>query len=404
MTDAMVRLIHKTVDGMEQEIVGFLVRLVRAPSVNPPGDTTALAAEIQEELREFRSPHELHSSDERKPNVILRAGTRSGKVLCFNSHMDTVPVGSSRKWKHDPFGAEILEGNLYGRGSADAKGCSVAMLMAVRAIEKAGIQLLGQLDVAIASDEETGGAMGTQWLLENGVLEPNFAVIGEITSNRVAIAEKGMLVLSVTTSGRTAHASTPWEGVSAISSMARLIRAMETALGDSFEKKRHPLTPPPSYNFGLIEGGVAINVVPDECRMTMDRRTLPGEALEEAEREIAGILDRLKKADATFEADYSVLYRANAFETPPECDLVRSAARACGLMGLDDEPIGYQQVSDGRFFADRGIPTVLMGPGTAELAHTPDEHVPVAAVVEAVKLYALAAIEILGAAPQTKRA
>jgi succinyl-diaminopimelate desuccinylase len=396
MTDAMLRLIHETVDEMEQEIVDLLVRLVRAPSLNPPGDTTAVAAEIREKLREFRSPHELHSSDQQKPNIILRAGTRSGKVLCFNSHMDTVPVGSIRKWKHDPFGGKVLEGDLYGRGSADAKGCAAAMLMAARAIEKAGIRLLGQLDVAIVSDEETGGAMGTQWLLDNGVLRPDFALIGEITSNRVAIAEKGMLIFSLTTSGRTAHASTPWEGVSAISSMARL----ESELGDSFEKKRHPLTPPPSYNFGLIEGGVAINVVPDECRVTMDRRTLPGEALEEAEREIAGILDRLKEDDATFEADYSVLYRANAFETPPESDLVRAAARACGLMGLDDEPIGYQQVSDGRIFADRGIPTVLMGPGTAELAHTPDEHVPVAAVVEAVKLYALAAIEILGAAPQ----
>ncbi|MHC4504572.1 MAG: M20 family metallopeptidase, partial [Planctomycetota bacterium] len=194
MTDAMLRLIHETVDEMEQEIVGFLVRLVRAPSANPPGDTTAAATEIREELREFRSPHELHSSDPQKPNIILRAGTRSGKVLCFNSHMDTVPVGSIRKWKRDPFGAEILEGELYGRGSADAKGCAAAMLMAVRAIEKAGIQLLGALDVAIVSDEETGGAMGTQWLLDHGVLQPDFALIGEITSNRVAIAEKGMLV------------------------------------------------------------------------------------------------------------------------------------------------------------------------------------------------------------------
>jgi len=128
----------------------------------------------------------------------------------------------------------------------------------------------------------------------------------------------------------------------------------------------------------------------------MDRRTIPGEPLEEAEQEIAGIIERLKKADKTFKADYSILYRANSFETPPDCSLVKSAAGACRIMGINHEPIGYQQVSDGRFFADKGIPTVLIGPGAAELAHTPDEHVPVAAVIEAVKLYALTAIEILG--------
>jgi succinyl-diaminopimelate desuccinylase len=272
------------------------------------------------------------------------------------------------------------------------------MLMAALVLERAGIELLGGLDVAIVSDEETGGSMGTQFLLDSGVLKPDLAVIGEITSNRIAIAEKGMLVFALTTRGRTAHASTPWEGVSAISKMALLIRELEQMLDESFKTKRHPLTPPPSYNFGLIEGGVAINVVPDECRVTLDRRTIPGESLEEAEHQIAQRIERLRRADPTFEAEYSLLYRANAFETPADHVLVKSVARVCELMKSDLTPVGYQQVSDGRFFADRGIPTILLGPGTAELAHTPDEHVPVAGVIEAVKLYALTALELAGAA------
>jgi len=393
-----IGLIQQTVDAMAEEITVFLADLVRAESVNPPGDTTTAAAVIQEKLEEFGCPHELRFFDEQKPNIIVRAGAGEGKRLCFNSHMDTVPAGETARWTHPPFGGEIADGNLYGRGSADAKGCAAAMLMAARALEKAGINLAGALDVAIVSDEETGGSMGTQYLLEQGALDPDLAIIGEITSNRVAIAEKGMLVFALTTSGRTAHASTPWEGVSAISHMAKLIREIETTLDKSFKKKRHSLTPPPSYNFGLIEGGVAINVVPDECRLTMDRRTLPGETFEEAEEEISDIIERLRKADPTFEADFSTLYRANSFETPPDSDLVRSVGEACRLMGIAPEPVGYQQVSDGRFFAEREIPTVILGPGTAELAHTPDEHVPVAAVIEAVKIYALAAVELLGCA------
>ncbi len=390
--------INKTADAMAEEIVDFLAGLVRAESINPPGDTMTAASAIEEKIKEFDSPHEVHCFDDSKPNIIVRAGAAEGKRLCFNSHMDTVPAGDASRWSHPPFGGEVADGNLYGRGSADAKGCAAAMLMAARVLEKAGIKLAGGLDIAIVSDEETGGSMGTQYLVDTGALKADLAIVGEITSNRIAIAEKGMLVFAITTKGRTAHASTPWEGVSAISHMAKLIGEIEATLDESFKEKRHPLTPPPSYNFGLIEGGVGINVVPDECRLTLDRRTLPGESFEEAENEIAGVIERLKKSDPTFEADCSVLYRANSFETPADGDLVRSAGKACGLLGIDPEPIGYQQVCDGRFFAEKGIPTVIIGPGTAELAHTPDEHVPVAAVIQAVKLYALAAVELLGAA------
>jgi len=178
-----IGLIRQTVDAMAEEITVFLADLVRAESVNPPGDTTAAAAVIQEKLKEFGCPHELRFFDEQKPNIIVRAGAGEGKRLCFNSHMDTVPAGETARWTHPPFGGEIADGNLYGRGSADAKGCAAAMLMAARALEKAGINLAGALDVAIVSDEETGGSMGTQYLLEQGALDPDLAIIGEITSN-----------------------------------------------------------------------------------------------------------------------------------------------------------------------------------------------------------------------------
>ncbi len=397
VSERCFKLVHQTVNKMEKEIIDFLVQLVRAKSMNPPGDTTQAAAVIQGKLAEFDSPHEVHSFDDQKPNIVLRAGSARGKKLCFNSHMDTVPVGDVTRWTYPPFSGEMAHGELYGRGSADAKGCVVAMLMAARVLERAGIKLGGELDVAVVIDEETGGSVGTKYLLETRALAPDLAVVGEITSNRIAIAEKGLLALTLTTHGRTAHASTPWTGVSAISHMAKLIREIETTLGNSFKHKRHALTPPPSFNFGLIEGGVAVNVVPDECRLTMDRRTLPGESLEETEREIAEIIEKLKKTDKTFEADYSVLIRANSFETRPDDNLVRSVAGVYECLGLSPQPVGYQQVSDGRFFAERGIPTILLGPGVAELAHTPDEHVPVAAVIEAVKIYALIAAELLGA-------
>jgi succinyl-diaminopimelate desuccinylase len=394
--DAFIKSISQTAESMRNDILDFLVRLVNAQSFNPPGDTTAAAKVVHDKASRIKGVLEVHAFDDLKPNVVLRVGKRNGKVLCFNSHMDTVPVGDTTQWKHDPFGGEIADGNLYGRGSADAKGCAAAMLMAAAVLERSGVELEGELDIAIVSDEETGGSLGTQYLLDGGVLKPEFAVIGEITSNRVAIAEKGMLVFILNTYGRTAHASTPWEGVSAIRQMLRLAREIETTLEKSFADKRHPLTPPPSFNFGLIEGGVAINVVPDNCRLTMDRRTIPGESLNEAERQIAEIIKRMKSDVPEFDADYTILYRADAFETPADHPLVKSAGDVCQAFGILSTPIGYQQVSDGRFFAGVGIPTILLGPGRAELAHTPNEHVAVNAVIEAVKVYALLAAELLG--------
>ncbi|RJP17416.1 MAG: M20 family peptidase [Candidatus Abyssobacteria bacterium SURF_5] len=395
-TSELVEQVEKTTEAMADEVVDFLIQLVKAQSFNPPGDTTPAANVVREAASQMKGDLEIHAFDDLKPNIVLRVGRRGGKSLCFNSHMDTVPVGDSSRWKFDPFGGEIAGGNVYGRGSADAKGCAAAMLMAALVLERMKLDLNGELDIAIVSDEETGGALGTQYLLEKEILKPDFAVIGEITSNRVAIAEKGLLVFTLNTHGRTAHASTPWEGVSAIRQMLKLAREIEEALESSFKNKRHPLTPPPSFNFGIIEGGIAINVVPDNCRLTLDRRCIPGESLEEAEREIGGILQRLKAQDPSFEADYTILHRANAFETPADSPLVKSAGYVCSLLDLNPEPIGYQQVSDGRFFADRGILTMLLGPGVAELAHTPDEHVPVNAIIEATKLYALLAIELLG--------
>jgi succinyl-diaminopimelate desuccinylase len=391
----VIQFVEQTVESMREEIIDFLVWLVRAQSFNPPGDTTAAAKVVREKSAQLTCDLELHAFDDQKPNIVLRVGRRKGKVLCFNSHMDTVPIGDSGKWNHEPFGGEIVNGNLYGRGSADAKGCAAAMLMAAKALQKAGIELEGELDIAIVSDEETAGAVGTQYLFDEGILKPDFAVIGEITSNRVAIAEKGLLVFILNTYGRTAHASTPWEGVSAIRQMIKLAREIEVTMEESFKRERHPLTPPPSFNFGIIEGGVAVNVVPDNCRLTLDRRMVPGKPLEEVEREVSSIIEKLKSQDPTFEADYSILYRANSFETPSDHPLVKSASRICQQSGIDPTPIGYQQVSDGRFFADKGIPTILLGPGIAERAHTPDEHVAVDAVIEAVKLYALLAVELL---------
>jgi succinyl-diaminopimelate desuccinylase len=308
--------------------------------------------------------------------------------------MDTVPAGNRKAWRHDPFGAEVVGARMYGRGAADAKASLVAMIAAMEALATV-LPLRGTLTLTAVSDEEIGGVKGTEYLVDRGLLVPDHVVVGEITENRLATAEKGVLWLRLVTHGRAAHGSTPWEGSNAISHMLRVLAAIEDRVGTRLAGLRHPLVPPASLSLGTIRGGVATNVVPDWCEATIDRRTLPSESIPEAVAEVEGILADLQREDPTIQADVEVLQTGPPVETPLDAPLVRTAQRVARELQLSDEVVGYQQASDGRFFAERGIPTILFGPGDPDVAHTPDESVDLNEVITAARFYALLGLRLL---------
>ncbi len=267
--------------------------------------------------------------------------------------------------------------------------------MAQKALTLAGVPLRGKWIVNLVADEETGGALGARFIRDQKLVSPDFVVIGEITGNRIATTEKGTLMMEVTTFGRSAHASTPWEGINAISKMAAFLTRLEADQFKKFSQRRHPLTPPPSINFGTISGGIKSNMVADRCKVSIDRRTLPNETAETALQEIQEVLREMKQEDPEFEANLEVLRTGAPIDTPLDSALVRFSQKACSLLNLPMEPIGYAQASDGRFFAEWGIPTVLIGPGIASQAHTVDESIEIDQVLEATRLYALLAFLIL---------
>lgn len=384
------------VDQIERRrasIIGLLAGVVRAESSNPPGDTRRVADLIAAHLREASIDFQVLSDEPRKPNVIARVGTGKPEVL-FTSHMDTVPAGDRRAWRRDPFGAEIVGSKMYGRGSADAKASLVAMMAAVEALTSV-LPLHGALSFTAVSDEEVGGVKGTEYLVDRGLLRPDHVVVGEITENRVAVAEKGVVWLRITTHGRAAHGSTPWEGSNAISHMVRILQAIETQVGGRLGALSHPLVPPPSLSIGTIRGGVATNVVPDWCEATIDRRTLPDENIPEAIAEIERILVSMQKDDPSLQTDVEVLQSGPPIQTPQDARIVRAAQEVARGLNLSPEVVGYPQASDGRFFAERGTPTIVFGPGSPEVAHTPDESVDLDDVITAAKFYALLAKRML---------
>ena len=392
--------ILQSVDSLRDETLDFLRELVQTESYNPPGDTRNIIEVVKRKTRTFPVSVTCPSSDPEKLNILLSCGGERGSHLLFNSHLDTVPPGDPSQWKGGPLSGAIYQGNLFGRGAADAKGSGAAMVMAQKALVLAGVKIGGKLTVNLVADEETGGALGTRLIRDQNLVSPDFVVIGEITGNRIATAEKGTLIMEVTTHGRSAHASTPWEGINAISKMASLLTRLEADQLQKFARRRHPLTPPPSINFGTITGGVKSNMVADVCKVTIDRRTLPNEDTETALKEIQEVIENLAKEDPEFNARIQVLRTGSPIDTPLNSPVVRYAQHACSLLGLPAEPVGYAQASDGRFFAEKDIPTILIGPGKANQAHTVNESIEIDQVIEASRLYALLAFLILN--PQDK--
>ncbi|MGQ9721889.1 MAG: M20 family metallopeptidase [Candidatus Jordarchaeum sp.] len=378
---------------MHDEIIDFLVELVKINTVNPPGDTTKAFALVEKKLKEVGIKYSIEKIQDDKPNIIARIG--EGKPeLCFNSHLDVVPPGALENWTHDPFGAEIADGIIYGRGCADAKANTAAMVMAAKAIVEEGINLKGTMILNPVSDEESGGLAGVRVCLDKG-LRPDYVVIGEQTDNRIAIAEKGGVWFWVKTKGRAAHASIPWEGISAIDKMRVFLNEVDERIAKKIAKQSHPATAPPSLCIGTISGGVRLNVVPDSCEITIDRRMIPGQTTEEIKKEVFDIIEDLKRKDPEFEADVVVLAEAHPFETSPDEKLVKAAQEACRELNLNPKPTGYAQTSDGRFFAEIGIPTIIIGPSDPKVGHQPDEHFKVEDVVDTTKIYALISTKML---------
>ncbi|MFX0209828.1 MAG: M20 family metallopeptidase [Candidatus Hodarchaeota archaeon] len=385
----------EAIDGMRDEITEFLANLVKAKSINPPGDTRQATRVIREKLREFDLKAEFVAVDEDKPNIIARINPDKRPELLFNSHIDTVPLGELDQWEYDPLDAKIVDGIMYGRGVADAKSSVAAMIMAAKTILEMNVTLNGTLIINPVSDEEVGGLKGAKYILDEGYINPDYVVIGEQTDNQIAIVEKGIIWFTIKTIGKTAHASTPWDGVSAIQKMIKLLTLVEERIGAKIKTQRHPLTPPPSMNIGTIKGGVKTNVVADLCEVTIDRRFLPHENPESIIKEFSDIIKELEGTDPDFKVEFQEPLIGLPINTSPDEKIVKIAQHVCEGLNLSSELIGYKQASDGRFFSEKGIPTIILGPSDPKVGHTPNEHVKIDDVITATKIYSLLAINAL---------
>jgi acetylornithine deacetylase/succinyl-diaminopimelate desuccinylase-like protein len=404
---------------------------------------------------------ELQPVDGDRANVIARIPGDGGPSMILNGHLDTVPAGDMP----DAFTPRIENGTLWGRGACDMKGSIAAMCVAMatlhrdKALERSyapqGVQeaplrlgdsrpgdvalhrdkalgrsfapqgdpeaafrsvggpakgqsqtavrgpdgLRGDLIFAGTVDEESG-SLGVKALVEAGITA-DYAIVGEPTSLRVAVAHKGSCFVKVSLTGCGAHGSCPEQGVNAVSYAARIVAAVEDELRPRLSERMHPLLGSSTASVGRICGGTQPNIVAETCEIEIDRRYLPGEASPVPEiREIVASI-----CDGTEGLSYDIVETPMTSRVPhvplgtsPDSAIARASIESCRQAGLPAEPVGVAYWSDGGHLAASGIETIVLGPGDIANAHGPRDRVAIEELCVAVKLYREIAMRLLSGA------
>lgn len=378
----------------ETEVVDICRTLVRYKTVNPPGNERPAAEYVFGLLRCAGFEAELVHHTSTRASVIARLrGSGQLPAMFFNGHLDVVPPGAD-PWSHAPFEANVADGKVWGRGSADMKGGVAATLAAARLVAQARLPLRGDLIITATADEEIGMGGGKDIAARSDWGPLQVAIVAEPTLNGIGLAERGVLWLEIETFGKTAHGSTPQLGQNAITTMLALLAELDRL---SIPYTPHPLLGNFTRSINTISGGVATNVVPDHCTVTVDMRTVPGQDQRAILRQVEQLIVEMEQRAQSFRASVRILHELPAVETSPDEPAVRRF-KAAWAQATSRDPIPTQV----RFATEAAIyvpalrvPTIICGPGDPALAHQPNEYVEISQLGEAVKIYTLAVMSML---------
>jgi succinyl-diaminopimelate desuccinylase len=362
----------------ERDAVALTRDLLRFDTVNPPGQERECARHAGALLEEWGYRVDYHEYAERRTSVVARAGGSGEKPpLCLTGHIDTVALGAL-PWTRDPFSGETDGDRLYGRGSSDMKAGVAAILLAARNLAKKLPGTPGLVIVLTAAEE--GGCIGSQHLARTQLLgKAGAMVVGEPTSNYPLVGHKGSLKFHAKFRGVSAHGSMPELGVNAIYKAAKAVAKLE---GFDFAVKPHPVMGGPTMNVGTFEGGQGVNMVPDEARIGVDIRTVAG-------MDHDALLSRLKELLGK-EAELDVFSDMNAVWTEPGQEWVQRVFEISGRhLGVRPgaRTATYNTDAGNLLKVYAGAPTVVLGPGEAQLAHQTDEYCSTERIRQAVAIY-----------------
>jgi acetylornithine deacetylase/succinyl-diaminopimelate desuccinylase family protein len=404
--------------GEGERMIAFARDLVAIPTENPPGRSySECARRIAAELRTLGlAPRTLAVPAAAGANARAGAGTagrapaasasrivlgeagRGGNALYFHGHYDVVPASSAGQ-----FEPMLRDGRLVGRGAGDMKGGLAAMIYAARALASVATPLRGRVALVCVPDEETGGARGSAWLAKLGRLGRDGLgmLSAEPTSGVVWNACRGAITLRVTVRGRPAHVGLHHRGVNAFARMLPIAQAL-SGLERRVRRRatRFAIAPAAARRSILLLGGECtagtnFNVVPGECRFTVDRRLNPEEDFDAERRRLLACIDEFRGSGTDLTVD--VFQEGRAAAAPADHPVGRALSESVReVTGRAPRFELCPGLLENRFYTARGVPAYCYGPGTLESAHGPDEYVELRRLHECAAIYALTALRLIG--------
>lgn len=406
------------IDEREDELVQLLSDLIRIPTPNPPGDNyRALSDFVAGWLSDAGLDVEVLTPPEEDLPQLLRPeahgqryavlgwlrGEAEHPALCLQGHYDTVPPSSD--WESDPYLPQLVEDKLYGLGSTDMKGGLASMMLAAKALAQSQTAMRGSLCFLATPDEEFGSGAGLGYVLEKGILNLDYAVVGEPSGVRnISIGMKGLISGDVIVNGKACHASWPPAGINAFDKMVDVANAVRDDLIPQLDQRvsGYDFDPRegnrPVLTLGGMVGGTnaARSMVPDRCTVSFDRRILPEETVDEVEAELISFFDDLQRQDDDLSLELAVTFRAPPMVVPPDAHVCQVVSDA--IIEVAGGSPTYT-VSCGGFetglFVDRGVQAVTYGPGVDGCAHAAGEYTMLNDLAVTAKVYALTALQLL---------
>ena len=405
MEDLEIKLIN-IIEKMRDEIIEFHQKLVQIPSENPPANYKEVTKFLAKKMEEIG----LEVSKKRC-NVIGILGKNEGKKLIFYGHHDTVEA--FKGWTKDPFGGEIIDGKIYGRGSSDDKSCVTAEIFAAKALKELGIELNGKLTITAVCDEETGGYRGADYLVSNGIIEGDACLLGDGPFGVPVGYFGGGMFMTFLIKGKQSHGAgfpdvpepyrNEYSGINAIVRMIKIMNFLLDLKKELNEKlTKYPL--PPGYpskisdvNLAQISGGTKISTVPDKCFLHVNISTIPEQDIESVKQRILDFIEKMKEEDPDVEVTVQIpiAYEPQIIDENSEfAKTVKSVFNT--VFNAPKDFSLFIPTTDAHWFQEKGIETIIIGGSRMENnIHAPDEFVFIEDLMDLTKIFALTALKYL---------
>lgn len=416
----------QAITDRRDDLIALTQDLIRIPTLNPPGENYhAICDYLERRLgssgfaTKLIRAHGTPGDSDRYPrwNIIARRdGARAGDCVHFNSHIDVVAVG--RDWTVDPFGGDLIDGKIYGRGACDMKGGLAASIIAAEAFIATHPDFAGAIEISGTADEESGGYGGVAYLAQQGYFDParvQHVIIPEpLNKDRVCLGHRGGWWAEIETFGEIAHGAMPFLGDCAVRHMGAVLGAFETTLYPAMATRTTEMPVVPegartsTMNINSIHGGqpeqakddtaLPAHCVPDSCRIVIDRRFLMEENIDDVRGEVKDLLEGLKASRVKFDYDMREINVVLPSMTDRDAPVVRAVAEQIEtVLGKPAQfvasPGTYDQKHIDRIGKLKNC--IAYGPGILELAHKPDEYVGVDDMIDSAQVMAGALAKIL---------